>query len=70
MNLKEENAQRDQQLVNEDITAKLLDCRTQTLRNWRSQPGGRGPRYFKIGRNVRYSLADIRAFLDECRVSN
>jgi hypothetical protein len=55
-------------LVDENAAAALLDCRTQTLRNWRSQEPARGPAYHKIGRNVRYSLADLQEFLRACRV--
>jgi hypothetical protein len=31
-----------------------------TLANWRSQ--GRGPKYFKAGRRVRYNLKHIESF--------
>lgn len=31
-----------------------------SLANWRSQ--GRGPRFFKIGRKILYSLPDLEAF--------
>jgi predicted DNA-binding transcriptional regulator AlpA len=33
-----------------------------TLANWRCD--GRGPRYLKVGRHVRYRVADLEAWLD------
>jgi predicted DNA-binding transcriptional regulator AlpA len=35
----------------------LYGISEKTLANWRSQ--GRGPRYLKIGRLVRYAMADL-----------
>lgn len=39
---------------------------TGTLQNMRCQ--GRGPRYFKFGRAVRYKRADLEAFMEQGRV--
>lgn len=33
-----------------------------TLANWRCD--GRGPRYLKVGRHVRYRVEDLEAWLD------
>jgi predicted DNA-binding transcriptional regulator AlpA len=43
--------------------AERLCLTTQTLANWRVS--GRGPRYVKWGARVRYSLADVNAWLAE-----
>jgi predicted DNA-binding transcriptional regulator AlpA len=47
----------------ERSTAVYLGISVQTLRTWRQQ--NRGPRYRKIGgRCVRYSIADLAAFIE------
>jgi hypothetical protein len=33
-----------------------------TIRRWRLE--GKGPRYIKVGRLVKYRISDVRAFLD------
>jgi len=43
--------------------ARYLNVQTATLEQWRWN--GRGPRYVKIGRSVRYRTADLEAFLTE-----
>jgi predicted DNA-binding transcriptional regulator AlpA len=43
--------------------AAFLNIRPATLEQWRWS--GRGPRYIKIGRSVRYRLTDLNAYLDE-----
>jgi predicted DNA-binding transcriptional regulator AlpA len=53
-------------LTTEDV-AEMTGVAVQTLYNWRSQtlPGKPvGPRSFKIGRLVRYTEADVNAWLD------
>ena len=45
------------QLLTEQETSGLIKVPPQTLRNHRSK--GCGLPYFKLGRSVRYSLADI-----------
>lgn len=50
-------------LLSSDETAPAIGVTPATLRVWRCQ--GKGPRYFKIGNLVRYSLDDINAWLDE-----
>lgn len=43
--------------------AKYLNIRSSTLEQWRWN--GRGPRYIKIGRSVRYRTIDLETFLEE-----
>jgi hypothetical protein len=40
--------------------AALLGVDVRLLENWRSQ--GRGPRYRKFSKLVRYSISDLKAF--------
>jgi excisionase family DNA binding protein len=47
----------------EEVAAVLRDVPKHTLEQWRSQ--GRGPKYIKVGRHVRYRWADVNAWLDE-----
>ena len=50
-------------LVDEREAAAILDVAVNTLRNWRWK--GQGPRARKLGlRAVRYSIADLRAFIE------
>jgi len=42
-------------------TAEYLGIKEQTLAFWATI--GRGPRYVKVGRAVRYRLSDIEAYL-------
>ena len=48
--------------------AERTGTRPQTWRKWRLQ--GRGPRYVKIGRLVRYRWRDVQAWLDSRTVEN
>lgn len=41
--------------------ARLLGVSPATLERWRA--AGRGPRYFRYGRTVRYRYADLEAFV-------
>jgi predicted DNA-binding transcriptional regulator AlpA len=50
-------------LRTEDETAARLNMKPQTLARWRVE--GRGPRYVKCGRAVRYRDADIEQFIEE-----
>jgi len=54
------------QLLKETEVARLLGFHVQTLRNQRF--AGTGLPYFKIGRAVRYDMADIERYLDERRI--
>jgi len=59
-------------LFDDEEAAKILKLHVGTLRNWRSnrhnQRGIRGPKFVKIGGNVRYRLSDIEAFISEAEV--
>ena len=49
-------------LVREPEAAEILAVKPATLRRWRWE--GRGPRFHKIGRAVRYRHDELRAFVD------
>jgi hypothetical protein len=53
-------------MKNEKEAAIVLGCTVSALRKWRLL--GKGPRYHKIGRLVRYGEADLAAFLDANRI--
>lgn len=48
-------------LVDEVALAARLGVSRATLQSWRYN--GRGPRYIKVGRLIRYRNADVEAFL-------
>ena len=50
--------------LDEKEVAELLGVSVASLRRWRLL--GRGPRATKIGASVRYKLADIEAFVNQC----
>jgi excisionase family DNA binding protein len=54
-------------LLTASDAAALTGLSEETLAQWRSQR--RGIPYLKIGRSVRYALADVQAYLEGCRVS-
>jgi len=54
------------QMHDENEAAELLGCSVAALRKWRLLR--KGPVYIKISRLVRYSEADLAAFLDANRV--
>jgi hypothetical protein len=49
-------------LLSREETAGYLKVSTQTLELW--QRNGEGPRVVRVGRGVRYRLADLRAFVE------
>lgn len=49
-------------LLSNSETAALVGLKPNTLEVWRNQ--GKGPRYRKIGRLVRYSESDVLTWLD------
>jgi len=51
-------------LLTEQDVARLLHRKLRTIQKDRLL--GRGPRYLKIGRSVRYRPTDIAAFLQAC----
>ena len=48
-------------LLTEKEAASRLCCTTAALRRWRREH--RGPRWVRLGRLIRYSLADLEAFV-------
>jgi predicted DNA-binding transcriptional regulator AlpA len=46
-----------------DETGVFLGHSPVTLQQWRSR--GEGPRFFKLGRSIRYRLGDVLAFRDQ-----
>jgi len=48
-------------LIDEVALAARLGVSRSTLQSWRYS--GRGPRFIKLGRMVRYRLADVDAYL-------
>jgi hypothetical protein len=53
-------------LIDETAAAEMLQRPVGTLRWWRCH--GRGPRFYRIGRNVRYRPADLAAFVERCAI--
>jgi predicted DNA-binding transcriptional regulator AlpA len=51
----------NQEFTDERALGDWLNLSPITLQAWRRQ--GKGPRFFKVGRLVRYSVADVRAWL-------
>lgn len=54
-------------LKGEDV-AEILGISSRTLANWRSL--GRGPRFVKVGSNVRYRPNDVREYTEQHRFQN
>lgn len=46
-----------------EVADFLREVPKHTLEQWRSQ--GKGPKYLKVGRHVRYRWSDVNAWLDE-----
>ena len=53
-------------LFTEEKVAQILSCTKSALRRWRRE--GRGPRFVKIGRLVRYRQEDVEDFINESAV--
>jgi hypothetical protein len=51
----------------EKSAAEKLNLSVFTLRNWRSI--GKGPRFCKFGRSVRYPSDELRKYADQRKVS-
>jgi predicted DNA-binding transcriptional regulator AlpA len=49
------------ELVRDGEAAKIIHQKRSTLATWRS--AGKGPAYFKVGRCVYYSKADLAAWI-------
>jgi len=54
-------------VMNDVEAAEVLDMAPTTLRKWRST--GQGPSYLKLGKNVRYRLEDLNAYLQKQMVA-
>lgn len=52
----------DSIVLNERQAANMLGCSVALMRKWRRL--GQGPSYRRLGRLIRYTQADIQAFLD------
>ena len=61
MNTQANDVANGSELVDEARLAAQLAVSRATLQSWRY--GGKGPRYLKIGRLIRYRTADIDAYL-------
>ena len=48
--------------LTETEVAEMLRCTKAALRKWRRE--GRGPRFIRVGRLIRYRLADVEEFLE------
>ena len=61
-------AEKRRELIPDMVTTKelagLIGVPVATLNNWRSI--GRGPRSFRLGRSVKYLVADVAAWI-ECQ---
>ena len=57
-----------QPLLDTQAAAPLAGVTAKTLENWRTL--GRGPKFIKAGRRVRYDPADLLAWRDEHRVGS
>lgn len=55
-------------LLTDVQAAERLGLAVKTLRNWRVS--GRGPRFIRLGRAVRYAVADLDAFIESGRRSS
>ena len=63
------SAERDpDEALNETAAARLIGVSPRSLQAWRVN--GRGPRYMKIGRVVRYRRRELIEFLDDRTVSS
>jgi excisionase family DNA binding protein len=56
-------------LLTPEQTAKLLGLKVETLNTWRSTNRYSLP-FIRVGRVIRYRVADIEQFLESRRVSN
>ena len=65
VNGKGDNNVNEYKPLKETEAAERLGCKVSTLRKWRTL--GNGPAYIKVGRLVRYSDADLAAYLDANR---
>lgn len=57
-----------EQLVNTRAAAEILGFGKSTLEHWRIT--GDGPRFVKIGANVRYRQSELVSFIERATISN
>lgn len=50
-------------LIDDSAVAEKLSIPTKTLAQWRYL--GKGPRYIKVGRHVRYRPEDVETWIDQ-----
>jgi excisionase family DNA binding protein len=55
----------EKKFFNTDEAAEYMGFATYTLRRWRHEGAGHGPRYYKVRRRVRYALEDLESFLKQ-----
>lgn len=55
-----------QPLINDKEAAIFLGMSVTTLRKWRVE--GRGPRFYRLGRSVRYAIPDLESFRESNQV--
>ena len=55
-------------LINESSVAKRLHCEVKTLQAWRCRGGG--PPFIRVGRLIRYSPDDVRAWIESRRMTS
>lgn len=53
----------DKEFIDENTLAERWKLTKKTLRVWRMQ--GKGPKYIKIGKLIRYPMADILEYEDK-----
>ncbi len=51
------------ELLTEGEVAEVLKCTKSALRRWRRE--GRGPRYVRVGRLIRYRQPDLELFIEK-----
>jgi len=59
-------ASRAEILITPEAAARILNFKVDTLRCWRRE--GRGPSFFRFGRQIRYSVEEIERFAARNRV--
>lgn len=55
-----------EEYIDDNEVAKILGKSVLTIRNWRSKGYNYGPRFLKIGHNVRYRRSDVEAWIEGC----
>lgn len=56
----------EERIYNENEVADILNLSVKTLQQWRHL--GKPPVYIKFGRSVRYLSADLKKFVENCKV--